>query len=320
MGEPAPGDIVDQYELADIIARSGMATIFRARDRENGHLVALKIPHLAYASDLVFHERFRREEEIGQRLDHPAIIKVLRPKRKSRLYLAMELVEGELLRERLRRETRLPVATAVAIALAIADALVYLHEHGVVHRDLKPENVMLRPDGGVKLMDFGIALDTTLRKMTWAGLSQTVGTPDYMAPEQIKGKRGDARTDIYALGVMLYEMLTGEVPFPAENVYAAMRAKLQDDPPPLRARRPEVSPALEEIVLHALERDPADRPESAFALREMLAHPESVVITGRAGRRRAPRRLPAGVRAALAVVGALAAYGLLLWGLSRAGR
>src|SRR5579885_1574228 len=291
MGEPAPGDIVDQYELADIIARSGMATIFRARDRENGHLVALKIPHLAYASDLVFHERFRREEEIGQRLDHPAIIKVLRPKRKSRLYLAMELVEGELLRE-----------------------------HGVVHRDLKPENVMLRPDGGVKLMDFGIALDTTLRKMTWAGLSQTVGTPDYMAPEQIKGKRGDARTDIYALGVMLYEMLTGEVPFPAENVYAAMRAKLQDDPPPLRARRPEVSPALEEIVLHALERDPADRPESAFALREMLAHPESVVITGRAGRRRAPRRLPAGVRAALAVVGALAAYGLLLWGLSRAGR
>src|SRR5581483_325769 len=119
---------------------------------------------------------------------------------------------------------------------------------------------------------------------------QTVGTPDYMAPEQIKGKRGDARTDIYALGVMLYEMLTGEVPFPAENVYAAMRAKLQDDPPPLRARRPEVSPALEEIVLHALERDPADRPESAFALREMLAHPESVVITGRAGRRRAPRR------------------------------
>ena len=165
MGEPAPGDIVDQYELADIIARSGMATIFRARDRENGHLVALKIPHLAYASDLVFHERFRREEEIGQRLDHPAIIKVLRPKRKSRLYLAMELVEGELLRERLRRETRLPVATAVAIALAIADALVYLHEHGVVHRDLKPENVMLRPDGGVKIMDFGIALDTTLRKV-----------------------------------------------------------------------------------------------------------------------------------------------------------
>src|SRR5579884_3289663 len=279
MGEPAPGDTVDQYELADIIARSGMATIFRARDRENCHLVALKIPHLAYASDLVFHERFRREEEIGQRLDHPAIIKVLRPKRKSRLYLAMELVEGELLRERLRREKRLAVATAVAIAL-------------------------------------GIALDTTLRKMTWAGLSQTVGTPDYMAPEQIKGKRGDARTDLYALGVMLYEMLVGEVPFPAENVYAAMRAKLQDDPPPLRPRRPEVSPALEEIVLHALERDPADRPESAFALREMLAHPESVVVTGRAGRRRAPRRLPAGVRAALAIGGALAAYGLLLWGLS----
>jgi serine/threonine-protein kinase len=275
MGEPAPGDTVDQYELADIIARSGMATIFRARHRENGHLVALNIPHLAYASDLVFHERFRREEEIGQRLDHSAIIKILRPKRTS---------------------------TASCTGTS------------------SPKTSCCGRDGGVKLMDFGIALDTTLRKMTWAGLSQTVGTPDYMAPEQIKGKRGDARTDLYALGAMLYAMLVGEVPFPAENVYAAMRAKLQDDPPPLRPRRPEVSPALEEIVLHALERDPADRPESAFALREMLAHPESVVVTGRAGRRRAPRRLPAGVRAALAIGGALAAYGLLLWGLSRAGR
>src|SRR5438067_2269217 len=236
MGDLAPGETVDQYQLLDVIARSGMATIFRARDLENGHPVALKVPHLQYASDLVFHERFRREEEIGQRLDHPAVIKVFRPRQKSRLYLAMEHVAGDLLRDRLRRERRLPVPAAVELAIQIADALVCLHDHGVIHRDLKPENIMVTPDGRVKLVDFGIALDTTLRKMTWAGLSQTVGTPDYMAPEQVKGKRGDARSDLYALGVILYEMLTGEMPFQGDNVYAAMRAKLHDDPTPPASR------------------------------------------------------------------------------------
>jgi len=318
MGDLAPGETVDQYQVLDVIARSGMATIFRARDLENGHTVALKVPHLQYASDMVFHERFKREEEIGQRLDHPAVIKVFQPREKSRLYLAMEYVDGELLRDRLRRERRLPIETAVALAIAIADALAYLHDHGVVHRDLKPENIMVTADRRVKLVDFGIALDTTLRKMTWAGLSQTVGTPDYMAPEQVKGKRGDARSDLYALGVILYEMLTGETPFQGDNVYAAMRAKLQDDPTPPRRLRPDISPALEEIILHALERDPRDRPESALELREALAHPDSVVLTGRASRQRPKPRMPRWVRTLLAIAAAGAGYGLLFWALSHA--
>ena len=317
MSELSPGQTLDQYELVDVIARSGMATVFRARDLENGHVVALKVPYLEYEADLVFHERFKREEQIGQRLGHPGIIKVLRPKEKSRVYLVMEYVEGELLSERLRRERRFPVETAVALARQIADVLVYLHEHNVVHRDLKPANIMIQPDGKVKLIDFGIALDTTLRKMTWGRLSQAMGTPDYMAPEQIKGLRGDARTDIYSLGAILYEMLTGQVPFTGNNVHAAMRAKMQEDPTPPRRLRHEISPQLEEIVLRALERDPRDRFESAFELREALTHPDSVLVTGRAMRQSPKPKLPPWMRTLLVVIGGVAAYILLIWSFSQ---
>lgn len=276
MGELAPGQTLDQYRLIDVISRSGMATIFRAIDMETGRMVALKAPYIQYEGDIVFHERFLREEKIGQRLDYPAIIKVLSPARKSLVYLVMEYVEGELLSERLRREKPIPVPDAIDISIQIADALVYMHGHGVVHRDLKPENIMIMPDGKIKLMDLGIALDATLRKITWSGLSQTMGTPDYMAPEQVKGRRGDRRSDIYSLGVILYEMLTGTVPFTGGNVYAVIRAKVREDPPPPRRFRAEISPGLEETILHALEREPRKRFESALLMREALAHPEEV--------------------------------------------
>ncbi|MDE2321049.1 MAG: serine/threonine protein kinase [candidate division NC10 bacterium] len=290
-----------------------MATIFRARDLESGLIVALKVPHPEYQGDLVFHERFLREERIGQRLDHPAIVKVLQPHEKSRLYLVMEYVEGELLSTQLSRERRLPVEKSIGLAIQIADALIYLHAQHVVHRDLKPANIMIQPDGKIKLMDFGIAIDATGRKMTWSGLSQTMGTPSYMAPEQAKGHRGDVRGDIYSLGVILYEMLTGEVPFRADNVYAEIRAKLEDDPIPPRRLRPELSPEIEEIILHALERNPNDRFADALEFREALAHPKSVVTTTRAARLRRRRRLPRGVRVLLTVGVCIAAYVLMMW-------
>src|SRR5262245_36644906 len=317
MGDLAPGDTIDQYRIDAVLARSGMATIFRARDEQTGRVVVLKVPHLQYKSDIVFNERFHREEEIGVRLHHPAVIRVLKPKEQTRVYIPLEYVHGELLRDRLHREWSLPIDDAVHIGIRIGDALRYLHDHGVVHRDLKPENIMLTLDGGVKLLDFGIALDTTLRKLTWSGLSQSVGTPDYMAPEQIKGKRGDARTDLYALGVILYEMLTGVVPFHEDSLYAAMRKKVETLPVPPRQLRPEIDPALEEVVLHALEPAPEDRFESAFEMREALKHPLSVVSRTRAARTESPHARPWWLRPVLIGLGILAACGLVMCAVSR---
>jgi serine/threonine-protein kinase len=312
MSELAPGQTLDQYRLGEVIARSGMATIFAARDTETDRTVALKVPHLQFEADLVFHKRFLREEEIGLRLHHPAVIRAFRPKEKSRVYIVLEYVSGELLRARLKRENRLPITEAVTIGIRLGDALSYLHDHGVVHRDLKPENIMLTLDGGVKLIDFGISLDTTLRKLTWSGLSRSVGTPDYMAPEQIKGARGDARTDLYALGVILYEMLTGVVPFHEDSLYAAMRKKVETLPVPPRRLRPEIDPALEEVVLHALEPAPEDRFESAFEMREALKHPSSVVTRTRAARTASRHRRPRWVRPVLIGLGVLAVGGVIM--------
>jgi serine/threonine-protein kinase len=281
MGDLVPGQMLDQYELLETVATSGMATIFRARDSGDGRIVAVKVPHLQYASDIVFHQRFLREEQIGLSLDHPGIIKVFTRKETSRLYLVMEYVEGELLSSLLRREHRLPVPTAVDYALQLCDVLIYLHDRNILHRDLKPDNIMILNNGRLKLMDFGIALDAALRKITWTGLSQPVGTPDYMAPEQIKGSRGSARTDIYSLGILLYEMLTGTVPFPGENVYTAMQAKMLEQPALPASLRHDLTPQLQEIILHAIERNPNDRFRNARELREALEHQDRVVLTDR---------------------------------------
>lgn len=293
MAELAPGQTLDQYQLIDIIAHSGMATVFRARDTRHDRTVALKVPYLQYAADMVFHQRFIREENIGLSLDHPGIIKSYRPQERSRLYLVMEYVEGELLSARIQRERQLPIAMALDFALQMADVLVYLHDRNIVHRDLKPDNMMILPTGKIKLLDFGIAFDTSQRRITWSGLSQPVGTPNYMAPEQIKGQRGSVRTDIYSLGVILYEMLTGKVPFTGRNVYAALQAKILKNPTPPRHLRRDISPQLEEIILHAIERNPRDRFPSALEFRKALANPGGVVVTHRAAHHHPASRLAA---------------------------
>ena len=284
MREVNVGENLDQYQLTELIARSGMASIFKAVDRLSGATVAIKVPYLQFESDVVFYGRFQREEAVGRRLDHPNIIKVLTPRHKSRMYIAMEYVDGISLRAIMRNERPLKTERALDFARQVCDAMVYMHSQGVVHRDLKPENVLVTAEGRVKIMDFGIALDESARRLTWSGLSTTIGTPDYMAPEQVSGRHGDARTDVYALGTMLFEMLTGELPFAGTNVYSMMRAKTSEDPQPPSHFVPDIDPHLQEIILRAIERSPRNRYHSAAEMLADLNAPERVQITSRAQR------------------------------------
>jgi serine/threonine protein kinase len=293
------GDRLDQYELTELLARSGMASIFKALDQRSGSTVALKVPHMQFESDVAFYQRFNREEQIGQKLEHPNIVRVLTPEQKSRLYLVMEYAEGQSLRAILSTKRRFPIDQAMDIARQICGALVYMHAQGIVHRDLKPDNVLLDADGRVKLLDFGISMDESARRLTWFGFTPAIGTPDYMAPEQVRGKRGDVRTDIYSLGTMLYEMVTGELPYVAGNVHAMMRAKLNQDPRPPHDVFSGIDPKIEEIILHAVERSPRERYATAKEMLADLEDPAQVVPRDRSTRRdvplleriRVPRRL-----------------------------
>ena len=233
-----PGDRLDHYRLEELAARSGMASIFRATDLRTGIQVAIKVPHPEAECDVAFFDRFSREAQIGQEMAHPSLLKVMTSDDRSRVYMVMEWADGRLLREILAEERKLPAERAVAIARALCDALDYIHARGVVHRDLKPENIMVGADDRIKLIDFGIASKAGARRLTFGRLSNIMGTAEYISPEQVRGKRGDARSDLYALGVMLYEMLTGRTPFRGPNPFAVMNARLKSDPIPPQSKFP----------------------------------------------------------------------------------
>lgn len=276
-----PGDQLDHYRIEGVAARSGMASIFRATDLRTGRLVAIKVPHPEMESDPVFYERFEREAEIGKKLDHPGVVKVFADEDRSRLYMVMEWADGRLLRQILNEQHKLPPERAVRIALSICDALDYIHSHGVVHRDLKPENIMVDANDHIKIIDFGIAGNAGSLRLTFAKISQIMGSPDYISPEQVKGKRGDARSDLYALGAMLYEMLTGKVPFQGPNPFAIMNDRLLNNPIPPREIDPAISPQLQEIIYRALERDPRKRYANAREFAWDLEHQDQVGVADR---------------------------------------
>jgi serine/threonine protein kinase len=260
-----PGTQVDHYEIIRMLGHGGMNRVYLARDFSNQQEVVLKFPNDDLIGNIAVFERYKREAEIGNRLHHPQVQHLLKTdEKRSEEYLVVEYIKGQTLRTLLkeRAPNPSPVAEAIRITLQICDALVYCHEQGVFHRDMKPENIMVQEDGSIKIIDFGIALLEGARRVTWRGLSGTVGTPDYMSPEQLKGERGMAGSDIYAVGVMLYEMLCGHTPFDGENIFAVMNQHVSQDPPSILLTNPQLSPALATVVMRAIRRDQDKRYKS----------------------------------------------------------
>ena len=275
------GQRLDRFCIDALIAESGMSTIYRATDERDGRQVAIKVPHMSMESDPVLFDRFKREEEIGTALEHPNVMRILEGGERSRPYMVMEWVNGRLLRNILSEEHKLPLDRAIRITVGILSALDYVHKQGVVHRDLKPENIMVDEQDHIKLIDFGIASKDGAKRLTYAGFTQALGTPEYISPEQVKGKRGSARSDIYAIGIMLYEMLTGRTPFSGPSPLAVMNDRLINHPMPPREVDPSISRELQEVLYRAMERDPRNRYPSAHAFALDLEHLDEVGVADR---------------------------------------
>jgi len=257
------GDLLDHYRLEQLVAAGGMAYIFRATEVSTGGTVAVKIPHAGNGDDGLAVDRLRREANIAKKLNHPGIAKVLADGGANHPYLVMEWVDGELLRAILDQHLKLAIDRATRITLEICEAIEYVHSCGLAHHDLKPDNVMICADDHIKLFDFGIACETRRRIWRRSGSAPAAGTPDYTSPERIKGRPADARSDIYSVGIMLYEMLTGEVPFSGLDPSVAINLRLQIDAPLCGGIDPAIPMELQKIVHRAIARDRAKRYASA---------------------------------------------------------
>ena len=274
------GSQVDFYRIDTPVARSGMASIYRATDVRDNRTVALKIPHPDMEADPILSDRFQREAGIGEKLNHPNVMRVFKDEKRSRIYMVMEWCQGRLLRQ-IMDEGRLSHERGLHIAKEVLRALDYIHANGVVHRDLKPENIMVDENDNIKLIDFGIAGDSSARRLTYANFTATLGTPNYISPEQVKGKRGDGRSDIYSMGVILYEMLSGKLPFTGPSPIAAMNDRLLNHPVPPSVADPAISPHLQEVLYRALERDPKNRYATAHEFLNDLEHLDQVGVADR---------------------------------------
>lgn len=231
MNEISIGVQLDHYRIDAVVATGSHATIFRGVDLRSGAVVALKVPYVELALDPVFSERFRREQEIGQKLSHPLVMKVLPSEHRSRDYIVMEWVNGRSLKDILAEQGKLPQDRATHIAIGICEAVAYIHSHGVVHRDLRPGHIMVDSRDHIKLINFGLASQVAAKRITFTSLAPELNTVSYASPEEIGGRRCDARSDVYSIGVILFEMLTGKLPFGNDNSFAHINERLVKDTP-----------------------------------------------------------------------------------------
>jgi len=316
------GDVVaGRYELEELVGTGGMSSVFRAHDTLLERHVALKILHEHYTSDEAYVERFRREARAVAGLSHPNIVTVIdRGEQDGRQFIVFEYIDGESLKQLVDRTGPLAVDQAVALTLQIARALAFAHQQGLVHRDVKPQNVLLNDDGRAKVTDFGIARSLDVQQgMTQSGT--VMGTSDYIAPEQARGERVDEQTDVYSLGVVLYELLTGEVPFPGENFVAVAMRHINEPPPSARERRPDVSLRLDAAIRRAMAKEPGERFRSmGDFVGELEAALDvgpdedtgTIVLPGRPRRRRRVLRPLLLLLLAVAVLGAIAGAAYLV--------
>ena len=282
MADVSAGAIVDgRYEVLHRLGSGGMADVYLAHDTQLGRDVALKVLHRRFARDTQFVERFKREAQAAAGLQHPNVVGVYdRGEHDGTYYIAMEYLPGKTLRQVLDEEAPLDQERAIDHTLQILQAAAFAHRNGIVHRDFKPHNVMVGPDGRLKVTDFGIAR-AGASEMTETG--SIMGTAQYLSPEQAQGQPVGPASDLYSIGVMLYEMLTGYVPFSGDSAVAIALRHVSDPPTPLREVRPDVHPALEAIVMRALQKDPAARFGSAEEFAEVLESAREAIRSGDPG-------------------------------------
>jgi eukaryotic-like serine/threonine-protein kinase len=293
------GDVLsERYELEELVGSGGMSSVYRAHDRVLDRKVALKLLHQRLIDEEEYVERFRREARMVAGLLHQNIVTVIdRGEDGGNPFIVFEFVDGENLKQLVDREGPLPAEQAVELAMQVARGLAFAHANGYVHRDVKPQNVLLNGDGEAKVTDFGIARSLDVKH----GVTQTgtvLGTSDYIAPEQAQGQQVDEHTDVYSLGIVLYELLTGELPFTGDNFVAVAMKHINEDPPRVSSIRPEVPPRLDAAVARALAKNTSDRfPTMADFGRELEACLEelrspgaapTMVIAPPRGRRSAP--------------------------------
>jgi eukaryotic-like serine/threonine-protein kinase len=293
--------IAGRFEIVELIGKGGMSSVFKAHDRLLDRSVAIKVLHPQFTEDEEYVERFRREARSVAQLSHPNIVTVIdRGEDSGRQYIVFEYVQGENLKQLLERTGPMSAYEALGMALQMARALSFAHGRGLIHRDVKPQNVLLNAEGQAKMTDFGIARSVDVQGVTITGT--VLGTSEYIAPEQARGQQVDAQTDVYSLGVVLYELLTGSVPYDGDNFVTVALRHVNEPVPSLLEQRPDAPPRLALAVERAMAKSPDERYESMDELVEELedclaeldpSSEDATMITRRpvaAARRQRPRR------------------------------